>query len=80
MPRVRSRVRDGVRCTTRTAGAAHFDTQIVHLELDIDFFGLGQHGNCRSGRMDSSLRFGGGDALDAMHAGFITHLAEDRIS
>src|ERR1700743_2701343 len=56
-----------------TAGAlrAHgLDPQILVLDVDVDILDLRQHGNRRGRGVDAALRFGIGNALHAMHAGF----------
>ena len=59
------------------AGAADFDADFVGLEFEIDFLGLGQDGDGGGGGVDAALRLGGGDALDAVDAALVAHLAED---
>ncbi len=54
--------------------------QVGHLELEIDFLGLGQHGDGGRGGMDASLGLGGGHALDTVHADLVAHLAEDGLT
>ena len=44
------------------------DPQILVVDLHIDLFGLGQHGNRRRGRVDPPARLSHGHALDAVDA------------
>ena len=46
------------------------DAQVLVLDLDIDLFRLGQHGDRRGRGVDAPLRLGLRHALHAMHAGF----------
>ena len=52
----------------RAAGSERVDAQVVRVEVEIHFLGLGQDGD-RGGRgVHAALRFGFGHALDAVHA------------
>ena len=55
----------GARC------AIDVDAQIGLVDLHIDIFGLGQHGDGDGGGVDAALAFGRRHALHAMHAGFV---------
>ena len=56
------------RLPTRAARAIHVDADLALFDLDVDLFGLGEHGD-RAGRgVDAPLVFGGGHALHAVHA------------
>lgn len=59
------------------AGAADFDAEVAHGEDEVDFFGFGEDGDGGDGGVDAALGLGGGDALDAVRAGFVAHAAED---
>src|SRR5580704_1574428 len=65
----------GVNGLTAWAGRAEsVDAQILGLDFDVDFVGFGKDGD-RGGRgVNASLRFGGGDALDAVDAAFVLEL------
>lgn len=53
------------------AGATDFDSEVVWVHIDIDVLGLGEDGDGDGGGVDTALCFGGGDALDAVDAGFV---------
>jgi hypothetical protein len=73
---VRRQVRDahgGARLVdvlaARAGGAHRVDAQVVVLDLDVRFLGLGEHRDRGGGGVDAALRLGGGHALHAMPAG-----------
>ena len=55
----------------RAGRAEGVDAQILGFDLDIDFVGFGENRDGCSRSVNASLRFGGGNALDAVHATFI---------
>ncbi len=57
--------------------AHRIDLQILFVDVDVDVFGLGQHGDSRRRCMDAPLRLRLRHALDAMHARFEFQLGED---
>lgn len=59
------------------AGAADFDAEVVGVHVYIDVFGFGEDGDGDGGGVDAALGLGGGDALDAVDAGFVFEVAED---
>lgn len=63
-----------------TAGAIDFDAQIRFLDGDLDIGGLGHDGNGGGTGVNAALRFGGRDALNAMHARLELQLAEHALS
>ena len=60
-----------------TGGAADFDADFVHVEIEVDFFGFWKDGDGGGGGVDAALGFGGGDALDTVDAAFVFEDAED---
>src|SRR5262249_47343590 len=58
--------------TGRTEG---IDADVLSLQLDFDFVGLGQHGYGDRRGVDAALLLGYGNALDTMHAAFVLELA-----
>lgn len=62
------------------ARATDFDAEIFGFEFDIDFLGFREDGDGDGGGVDAALGFGGGDALDAVDAGFVFEMAEDLIA
>ncbi len=55
----------------RATGAADADIEVLRLDHEVDFLGLGQHGHRGRGGVDAALRFGRGHALDTMDAAFV---------
>ena len=47
------------------------------VDLDVDFFGFGQHGHRRGRGVDPAAGFGGRHALDAVHAALVLQPAVD---
>ena len=60
----------------RSTGAADFDAEVVGLQLDVDLLGFRHDRDGDGGSVDAALGFGGGDALDAVDAGFVFQGAE----
>ena len=50
------------------------------IDLDVDFFGLGQDGNGDGRGMNTAARFGLRHALNAMNARFVTQLGIDIVA
>src|SRR5208282_3217403 len=63
-----------------TGRAERVDAQVLGLDLDVDVVRFREHGHGRSRGVDAALLFGGGDALDAMHAAFVFQLRIDLVS
>lgn len=63
--------------TAMAAGAADADFEIFGANFDIDLLGFGEDGDGGGGSVDPTLGLGGGDALDAMDAGFVFEAFED---
>ena len=68
------------RLSAGTAGAEHVDSQILVVDLDVDFFGLGQHRHGRGRGMDAPLRLGLRHALHAVHTGLVFHPREHALA
>ena len=66
----------GVNALTAGTGCAEeVLADIGRIELDIKFSGFGENGHGGGRCLDAALGFGLGDALDAVHAGFVLHYA-----
>ncbi len=66
--------------TARAARAVGIDTQVGLVDLDVDFLGLGKHGDGGRGGLDAALGLGLGDALDAVHAALVLHDGVDAVA
>ena len=64
-------------CPPGPARAEGVDPQVLVVDLDVDLFGFGQHGDRDRGGVDAAAGFGGGHALDAVHAALVLQLAVD---
>ena len=64
----------------RTAGAADLDAEIFHPHVHIDLLRLGKDGDGDRGGVDAALRFSRRDALHAVDAGLVFHVAEDLVA
>ena len=42
---------------------------VCPVDVDLDFFGFGEHGDGAGGGVDAALGFGGGDAFDGVDSG-----------
>ena len=62
------------------ARAERVDAQILLVDLDVDFLGLGQHRDGRGRRVDAAAGFGGRHALHAVHAALVLQLAVDALA
>lgn len=56
--------------TARSADRYVFDFKILFVDFDYDVLDLWKHGYGNGGRMDTPLRLGVGNALNAMNAAF----------
>src|SRR6202008_3691307 len=65
------RVRRVHRLAARARRAEGIDTKVFGFDLDVDVFGLRQHGNGDGGRVDAPLLLGGWHALHAVYAAFV---------
>ena len=54
-----------------TAGTVGVDLQVGRVDLDVNFFGLGQNGNGRSRSLDAARAVGDGNALDTVAAALV---------
>ncbi len=57
-------------------GAKYVDAQVVHINVDVNFFGFGEHGDTGGGGVNAAVLLGGRHALDAMHPAFVFEFAE----
>jgi hypothetical protein len=57
----------------RSARATDFDSNFIGADLEFHFLGDRKNGHGCGGGVNSALGFGGGDALDAVDATFVTH-------
>jgi hypothetical protein len=48
------------RLAAGAGGAEGVDAEVLGFDLDVDLFGLGQHGDGDGGGVDAALRLGGG--------------------
>ena len=72
-----SRVRRVDALAARSARAERIDAQIFFVYLNVDFFGLGEHGHRCRRRVNPAARLGGRHALHAVHAALVFQLAVD---
>ena len=56
--------------TAVAAGAEDVDAEVFRFDFDIFFFGFGEDGDGDGASVNATLRFGDGDALDAVDATF----------
>ena len=59
--------------TARTRRAKDIDAEVLVLDLEIDLFRLGKHGDGGSRGVNASLTLGDGNTLHAVHARFPAH-------
>lgn len=60
-----------------TASAVGVDADVAHLDINIHFLSFRHDRHCCRRRMDTSLGFGFGNALDTVDAAFKFHVAVD---
>src|SRR5579862_2456473 len=68
------------RLPARARRAERIDAQIFGLDLDVDVFSLGEHGDSNGRGMHAALLFRGGHALDAVDAAFVLELRIDALA